>query len=48
MLLAGMSSFFGMLILILDFNFIENGVRQGVPAFMEWYAAFGLLVFGCI
>jgi uncharacterized YccA/Bax inhibitor family protein len=30
--------------LVLDFDFIENGVEQGAPKFMEWYAAFGLLV----
>ena len=30
--------------LVLDFDFIENGVKQGAPSFMEWYAAFGLLV----
>jgi uncharacterized YccA/Bax inhibitor family protein len=30
--------------LVLDFDFIENGVRRGAPKYMEWYAAFGLLV----
>lgn len=30
--------------LVLDFDFIENGAQAGVPKFMEWYAAFGLLV----
>jgi len=30
--------------LILDFNFIEQGVRGGAPKYMEWYAAFGLMV----
>lgn len=30
--------------LVLDFDFIENGEAQGAPQFMEWYAAFGLLV----
>lgn len=30
--------------LVLDFDFIEKGVEQGAPKFMEWYAAFGLLV----
>jgi uncharacterized YccA/Bax inhibitor family protein len=30
--------------LILDFDFIENATRRGAPAYMEWYAAFGLLV----
>src|ERR1700745_2831343 len=30
--------------LILDFDFIESGASQGAPRYMEWYAAFGLLV----
>ena len=30
--------------LVLDFDFIENGAAMGAPKFMEWYAAFGLLV----
>jgi uncharacterized YccA/Bax inhibitor family protein len=30
--------------LVLDFDFIERGVEHGAPKFMEWYAAFGLLV----
>ena len=30
--------------LVLDFDFIENGVEPGAPKYMEWYAAFGLLV----
>ncbi len=30
--------------LVLDFDFIEKGAEQGVPKFMEWYAAFGLMV----
>jgi uncharacterized YccA/Bax inhibitor family protein len=30
--------------LILDFDFIESGAAQGAPRYMEWYAAFGLLV----
>ena len=30
--------------LVLDFDFIENGAAAGAPKFMEWYAAFGLLV----
>jgi uncharacterized YccA/Bax inhibitor family protein len=29
--------------LVLDFDFIENGVRQGAPKYMEWYGGFGLL-----
>ncbi len=30
--------------LVLDFDFIEQGVEVGAPKYMEWYAAFGLLV----
>jgi uncharacterized YccA/Bax inhibitor family protein len=30
--------------LVLDFDFIEQGVEAGAPKYMEWYAAFGLLV----
>ncbi len=30
--------------LVLDFDFIEEGVAKGAPRYMEWYAAFGLLV----
>ncbi|NJK63891.1 MAG: Bax inhibitor-1/YccA family protein [Synechococcaceae cyanobacterium SM2_3_1] len=30
--------------LVLDFDFIEQGAEQGAPKFMEWYAAFGLMV----
>jgi uncharacterized YccA/Bax inhibitor family protein len=30
--------------LVLDFDFIENGCEARAPKFMEWYAAFGLLV----
>jgi len=30
--------------LVLDFDTIETGARQGAPKFMEWYGAFGLLV----
>jgi uncharacterized YccA/Bax inhibitor family protein len=30
--------------LLLDFDLIERGARSGAPAYMEWYAAFGLLV----
>ncbi len=32
------------LTLILDFDFIENGIRQGVPQRFAWFAAFGLVV----
>lgn len=30
--------------LVLDFDFIESGVEQGAPKYMEWYGAFGLMV----
>ena len=30
--------------LVLDFSFIEEGVAKGAPKYMEWYAAFSLLV----
>ena len=30
--------------LVLDFDFIESGARQSAPKYMEWYAAFGLMV----
>ena len=30
--------------LVLDFDFIEQGVERGAPKYMEWYAAFGLVV----
>jgi len=30
--------------LVLDFDFIESGVEQGAPKYMEWYGAFALLV----
>ena len=30
--------------LVLDFDFIESGVERGAPKYMEWYAAFGLMV----
>jgi len=29
---------------VLDFDFIESGVAAGAPKYMEWYAAFGLMV----
>lgn len=29
--------------LLLDFGFIEQGIKAGAPATMEWYAALGLL-----
>ena len=30
--------------LVLDFDFITQGEAAGAPKYMEWYAAFGLLV----
>jgi uncharacterized YccA/Bax inhibitor family protein len=30
--------------LVMDFDFIERGAKRGAPKYMEWYAAFGLLV----
>jgi uncharacterized YccA/Bax inhibitor family protein len=30
--------------LILDFDYIEKGVEHGLPKYIEWYAAFALLV----
>jgi uncharacterized YccA/Bax inhibitor family protein len=30
--------------LILDFNFVETGVRAGAAKYMEWYGAFGIMV----
>ncbi len=32
------------LCLILDFDFIEQGAAAGLPHYMEWYGAFGLMV----
>ncbi|HEY1766938.1 MAG TPA: Bax inhibitor-1/YccA family protein, partial [Terracidiphilus sp.] len=30
--------------LVLDFDFVEQGVRSGAPKYMEWYGAFGIMV----
>jgi len=30
--------------LVLDFDFIEQGVQLGAPRYMEWYGAFGIMV----
>ncbi len=30
--------------LVLDFDFIEQGVKFGAPKYMEWYGAFGIVV----
>lgn len=32
------------LMLIINFDMIENGITQGAPKYFEWYAAFALLV----
>lgn len=36
--------FIAALNLVLDFDFIEQGARYSLPKYMEWYAAFGLMV----
>ena len=30
--------------LVLDFDFVEQGVAYGAPKYMEWYASFGIMV----
>ena len=30
--------------LVLDFDFVEQGVAVGAPKYMEWYAGFGIMV----
>lgn len=30
--------------LVVDFDFIEKGAKNGAPKYMEWYGAFGLMV----
>lgn len=30
--------------LVLDFDFFDKGEQAGLPAYMEWYAAFGIMV----
>ena len=30
--------------LVIDFDFIEEGAEIGAPKYMEWYAAFGLMI----
>lgn len=39
-LVVGLASFR----LVLDFDFIVKGSEEGLPKFMEWYSAFGLIV----
>ena len=40
MFIVGIAS----LSLVMDFDFIEKGEEKGAPKYMEWYAAFGLMV----
>ena len=40
LLVVGIASFN----LLLDFDLVERGVAMRAPKYMEWYAAFGLLV----
>lgn len=30
--------------LVVDFDFVERGAQEGLPKYMEWYGAFGLMV----
>jgi len=30
--------------LVLDFDFIDRGSKQGLPQYMEWFSAYGLMV----
>ena len=34
----------GMIQLVFDIDFIEQGAERGAPKYTAWYAAFGLLV----
>ena len=34
----------GALMLVLDFQMVDAGVKNGAPKYMEWYAAFGITV----
>ena len=40
MVIAGVAAFN----LMLDFDLVDRGVAAGAPKYMEWYAAFGLMV----
>ena len=44
LLISGAIIIIAALNLILDFDFIEKGSAAGYPKYMEWYAAFGLMV----
>ena len=41
---AGFIVLIAALNLVLDFDFIEEGVKAGAPKHMEWFAGFGLLI----
>jgi uncharacterized YccA/Bax inhibitor family protein len=43
-LVAGLGVTLASLSLVLDFDFIEQGVRNGLPQQYAWLAAFGLVV----
>lgn len=43
-LVSGIFIVVASLVLILDFDFIEQGAKNLLPKELEWYAAFGLLV----
>ncbi|WP_082096598.1 Bax inhibitor-1/YccA family protein [Demequina gelatinilytica] len=43
-LIGAFAILLGCISLIGDFDFIENGVKRGAPAKLEWTAAFGLIV----
>ncbi len=40
LVIVGVASMF----LILDFDSIENGVKNGLPKYMEWYSGFGIML----
>lgn len=40
LLIVGVASFN----LLLDFDIIERGIKEGAPGWMSWFAAFGLMV----
>jgi len=41
---SGIVVLLGAFCLVIDFDFIEEAAEKGLPKFMEWYGAFGLLV----
>lgn len=44
LVISGVAIVIASLNFILDFDFIERGVQQGAPKYLEWYGAFSLLV----